>query len=131
MTPTFFTTILVGSDGSATAGEAIRRAADLARAAGGSVEVVGAAGSPKERDKLQTALDAAAQELVESGLDARAHVRDGDPVEVLLAAADELSADLIVVGNRGMTGARRYILGSVPDKVSHRATCSVLIANTA
>ena len=40
------------------------------------------------------------------------------------------SADLIVVGNKGMTGAKRFLLGSVPNKVSHHAPCSVLIIRT-
>ena len=52
------------------------------------------------------------------------------PGEVLLSEAEKLGADLIVVGNKGMTGARRFLLGSVPNKVSHHAPCSVFIART-
>jgi nucleotide-binding universal stress UspA family protein len=43
--------------------------------------------------------------------------------------AEEVGADLVVVGNRGMKGARR-VLGSVPNTIAHGATCSVLIADT-
>jgi nucleotide-binding universal stress UspA family protein len=44
--------------------------------------------------------------------------------------AEERGSDLIVVGNKGMTGAKRFLLGSVPNKVSHHAPCSVLIIRT-
>jgi nucleotide-binding universal stress UspA family protein len=44
--------------------------------------------------------------------------------------AETEGADLIVVGNKGMTGARRFLLGNVPNKVSHHAPCSVLIVRT-
>ena len=57
------------------------------------------------------------------------HVLPGDPADVLLMVADEIKADLIVVGNKGMHGARR-ILGSVPNSVAHGADCSVLIVDT-
>jgi nucleotide-binding universal stress UspA family protein len=57
------------------------------------------------------------------------HVLPGDPADVLLMVADEIKADLIVVGNKGMHGARR-ILGSVPNSVAHGAACSVLIVDT-
>ncbi|HRV60538.1 MAG TPA: universal stress protein [Solirubrobacterales bacterium] len=55
---------------------------------------------------------------------------DGDPADAILKVAEDLDADLIVVGNKGMTGARRFLLGSVPNKVSHHAPCSVFIART-
>ena len=47
-----------------------------------------------------------------------------------LDVAEEQGAELIVVGNKGMTGAKRFLLGSVPNKVSHHAPCSVLIVRT-
>jgi nucleotide-binding universal stress UspA family protein len=59
----------------------------------------------------------------------QSHVLPGDPAEVLLQVATEVDADLIVVGNKGMRGARR-VLGSVPNTVSHQAPCSVLIVQT-
>jgi nucleotide-binding universal stress UspA family protein len=58
------------------------------------------------------------------------HARQGDPADALLDVAEERDADLIVVGNKGMTGAKRFLLGSVPNKVSHHAPCSVLIIRT-
>ncbi len=56
--------------------------------------------------------------------------RQGDAADAILDVAEEHRADLIVVGNRGMTGAKRFLLGSVPNKVSHHAPCSVLIVRT-
>ena len=58
------------------------------------------------------------------------HAREGDPADAILDVAEEVKADLIVVGNKGMTGARRFLLGSVPNKVSHHAPCSVIIVRT-
>ncbi len=52
---------------------------------------------------------------------------EGAPSEAILSVAEETKADLIVVGNKGMTGARRFLLGSVPNNVSHHAPCSVII----
>ena len=56
--------------------------------------------------------------------------RQGDAADAILDVAEEQRADLIVVGNKGMTGAKRFLLGSVPNKVSHHAPCSVLIVRT-
>jgi nucleotide-binding universal stress UspA family protein len=58
------------------------------------------------------------------------YARQGDPADAILDVAEELKADLIIVGNKGMTGAKRFLLGSVPNKVSHHAPCSVLIIRT-
>ena len=55
------------------------------------------------------------------------HAREGDPADAILDVAEETKADLVIVGNKGMTGARRFLLGSVPNKISHHAPCSVLI----
>ena len=64
------------------------------------------------------------------GIDVETHAREGDPADAILDVAEEEGADLIVVGNKGMTGAKRFLLGSVPNKVSHHAPCSVLIIRT-
>jgi nucleotide-binding universal stress UspA family protein len=56
--------------------------------------------------------------------------RQGDPADAILDVAEDRKADLIVVGKKGMTGAKRFLLGSVPNKVSHHASCSVLIIHT-
>jgi nucleotide-binding universal stress UspA family protein len=66
----------------------------------------------------------------DAGLDVETFAREGDPADAILDVAEERDADLIVVGNKGMTGARRFLLGSVPNKVSHHAPCSVLIVRT-
>jgi nucleotide-binding universal stress UspA family protein len=56
--------------------------------------------------------------------------RPGDPADVLIDVAEETGADLIVVGNKGMTGAARFLLGSVPNKITHHAPCNVLVVRT-
>jgi nucleotide-binding universal stress UspA family protein len=58
------------------------------------------------------------------------HPVEADPAEAILNVAEQTGADLIVVGNKGMTGARRYLLGSVPNNISHHAPCSVMIVRT-
>lgn len=58
------------------------------------------------------------------------HARKGDPADAILDVAQEQDAALIVVGNKGMTGTRRLLLGSVPNNVAHHAPCSVLIVRT-
>ena len=64
------------------------------------------------------------------GVEVETHAREGDPADAILDVAEEKDADLIVVGNKGMTGAKRFLLGSVPNKVSHHAPCSVMIIRT-
>lgn len=145
-----FGSIVVGTDGSETAGEAVRQAIDLASETGARLEVVSAY-APVPVSRLKTEAKEApsdvqwminAREDVEATLaevvaQAAArevacspHSRQGDPADAILDVAEETSADLIVVGNKGMTGAKRFLLGSVPNKVSHHAPCSVLIIRT-
>ena len=64
------------------------------------------------------------------GTDGSDTAREGEPADAILDVAEEINADLIVVGNKGMTGARRFLLGSVPNKVSHHAPSSVIIVRT-
>jgi nucleotide-binding universal stress UspA family protein len=64
------------------------------------------------------------------GVSTQAHNVDGDPADMLLKVADTVHADLVVIGNRGMAGVKRLVLGSVPNKVSHHCSCSVLIVDT-
>lgn len=145
-----FKSIVVGTDGSDTASQAVRQAADLAKAVGGSLEIVSAYEPvPKQRlseerreapEDLQWAINArgeveatlqAAKGIAEeAGVEASVYPRQGDPADAILDVAEEREADLIVVGNKGMTGAKRFLLGSVPNKVSHHAPCSVLIIRT-
>jgi len=75
-------------------------------------------------DRARTDAELAGVEHVET------FARQGDAADAILDVAEEQRSDLIVVGNRGMTGAKRFLLGSVPNKVSHHAPCSVLIVRT-
>jgi nucleotide-binding universal stress UspA family protein len=139
-------TIVVGTDGSETASQALRQAADLAKSTGAKLHIVSAyspasgikvEGAPDRASwmvgpdtQVDSVLDEAAGSLHAQGIEAERHARKGDPADALLNVAAEHDADLIVVGNKGMTGAKRFLLGSVPDKISHHAPCSVLIVRT-
>jgi nucleotide-binding universal stress UspA family protein len=145
-----FKSIVVGTDGSGTADEAVRQAVDLARTVGAELELVSAyepvpaqrlreerRDAPEDlqwaitpREDVDATLEAAAAVARDAGVDVTVYPRQGDPADAILDVAEERDADLIVVGNKGMTGAKRFLLGSVPNKVSHHAPCSVLIIRT-
>jgi nucleotide-binding universal stress UspA family protein len=145
-----FKRIVVGTDGSETAAEAVRQAMDLARISGATLSIVSAyqpisgrrvQGEQRDapadvqyeigpREDVNLVLDAAAAEAKREGVEVQTHPVEADPADAILNVAEETNADLIVVGNKGMTGARRYLLGSVPNNVSHHASCSVLIVRT-
>jgi nucleotide-binding universal stress UspA family protein len=142
--------MVVGTDGSDTAGEAVRQATQLAKQLSAKVHVVSAyepvpEGRLREerkqvpgdlqwmvnpREDVDNTLSTAAQGIKQAGVDVEIHAREGDPADAILDVAEEQKADLIVVGNKGMTGAKRFLLGSVPNKVSHHAPCSVMIIRT-
>ena len=83
------------------------------------------------RDEDVTAtLKEAADSIEAAGIEVSTYAREGDPADAILDVAEEQNADLVVVGNKGMTGAKRFLLGSVPNKVSHHAPCSVMIIRT-
>jgi nucleotide-binding universal stress UspA family protein len=82
------------------------------------------------REDVDATLREAAAESQAAGVATETYARQGDPADAILDVAEERGADLIVVGNKGMTGAKRFLLGSVPNKVSHHAPCSVLIIRT-
>jgi nucleotide-binding universal stress UspA family protein len=146
-----FGSIVVGTDGSETAQQAVRQAVELARLASGALEIVSAyepvsaqrlreesTEAPKDlqwsinpREDVDATLERAAEEArVEGVPTVRTFARQGDPADAILDVAEEQGSDLIIVGNKGMTGAKRFLLGSVPNKVSHHAPCSVLIIRT-
>jgi nucleotide-binding universal stress UspA family protein len=145
-----FRSIVVGTDGSETAGKAVQEAIDLAKSVGASVYVVSAyepvpqarlreeaRQAPEDlqwminpREDVDSTLSDAADHVRGAGLDVETFAREGDPADAILDVAEERDADLIVVGNKGMTGAKRFLLGSVPNRVSHHAPCSVLIIRT-
>jgi nucleotide-binding universal stress UspA family protein len=145
-----FKAIVVGTDGSDTATQAVRQAVELASVVGAKIELVSAyepvpakrlreerRDAPEDlqwaispREDVEATLEAAAEVARTAGLAVDVYARQGDPADAILDIAEEREADLIVVGNRGMTGAKRFLLGSVPNKVSHHAPCSVLIIRT-
>ena len=145
-----FGSIVVGTDGSETAGEAVRQATELAKAVGATVFLVSAfqpVGNQRlreerqqvpedmswmvnQREDVDATLKEAAEQIQEAGVDVETNARQGDPADAILDVAEEKNADLIVVGNKGMSGAKRFLLGSVPNKVSHHAPCSVMIIRT-
>ena len=142
--------IVVGTDGSDTATEAVRQAIELAKMAGGKLDVVAAfepvpqsrvreergeapgdvAYAVGPREDVNVTLDGAIGLAKQHGVEATSYPREGDPADAILDVAEEIGADLVVVGNKGMTGAKRFLLGSVPNKVSHHAPCSVYIVRT-
>jgi nucleotide-binding universal stress UspA family protein len=145
-----FKRIVVGTDGSDTATVAVQHAIGLAQITGASLELVSAF-EPVPQDRLRNEasqvpgdiahgvgpredvnvfLETAAGAARDGDVDATTHAREGDPADAILDVAEETGADLIVVGNKGMTGARRFLLGSVPNKISHHAPCGVYIVRT-
>jgi nucleotide-binding universal stress UspA family protein len=145
-----FKRIVVGTDGSETAAEAVRQAIELAKMTGATLSLVSAyqpasgrrvqaeqAEAPADvqyeigpREDVNLVLDAAAADAKGQGVEVQTHPVEADPADAILNVAEETKADLIVVGNKGMTGARRYLLGSIPNNVSHHAPCSVMIVRT-
>ena len=103
--------------------------ADKFAALGGSGVTYVATGGPLA-DPIVKYLETTAAVAREAGVTVNVYPRQGDPADAILDVAEERGADLIVVGNKGMTGAKRFLLGSVPNKVSHHAPCSVLIIRT-
>ncbi len=138
-----FETVVVGADGSETASEAVRTAIDLVKLTGGRLHVVTAyrheqlsgAGSAEtpgalgSRDLAESVVADHVSRARAAGIESEGHARSGDAANAICDVATDVSADLIVVGNKGMTGMRR-VLGSVPNSVAHHAPCDVLIAFT-
>jgi nucleotide-binding universal stress UspA family protein len=82
------------------------------------------------RDAIDARATHAAELAKDAGLEVEAHILQESPAAALINVAQASDADLIVVGNKGMTGAKHRVLGSVPNTVSHQATCSVLVVQT-
>jgi nucleotide-binding universal stress UspA family protein len=140
-------TIAVGTDGSGTASKAVEFALDMAEKFGARV-VVASSYRPVSEGRLrqeqrdapediqwslnpmqdvEATLRSVEEQARARGLEASSEAREGDPADVLCDIAEERGADLLVVGNRGM---QRKVLGSVPNSVSHKAPCSVVIVKT-
>jgi nucleotide-binding universal stress UspA family protein len=140
-----YRTIVVGTDGSTTAEAATAHAIELARRLGAALHVVSArrpdpvyAAAPEAGAVLlepdhgaltAEILDAAAGRAREEGVATETYAPLGAPASCLIDVARQVGADLLVVGSRGMHGARRFI-GSTPNRVSHHAPCHVLVVHT-
>ena len=142
--------VVVGTDGSETAEVAVGEAAQLAAAFGARLTIVTAYAekTPAEERELAGVPDeirwrvtdaGGAEDIAsrakriarEAGVDeVKTRVAAGDAADALVDVAEDTLADVIVVGSRGMTSASRFLLGSVPNKVSHHAPCDVLIVHT-
>jgi nucleotide-binding universal stress UspA family protein len=140
--------IVVGTDGSDTANHAVSEAIRIAKAFDAEVHLVSAfkplrgahvsgapAGAakvwqPLPHSRVEAILEEAEATVRLGGVKVKTHSSEEEPADALLSVASEVEANMIVVGNRGMQGARR-VLGSVPNKVAHHAPCSVLIVSTA
>jgi nucleotide-binding universal stress UspA family protein/nitrite reductase/ring-hydroxylating ferredoxin subunit len=117
--------LLIGTDGSPTATEATRKGTELAKAVGAAVTFVLVGDPLVGAVVLEEAARAAA------GVpEVQTRTEEGDPADRLVAAAGQVGADLVVVGNKGMAGPRRYLLGSVPSRVAHLSPVDVLVAKT-
>lgn len=146
-----FASILVGTDGSDTAYTALVRAIELAAGLRARLQIVSAYEPVAElnlrrelvdapgdaqwtinpHDDVLALLAAAETEARAAGVsEVETFARQGDAADAIVDVAEEQESDLIVVGNKGMTGAKRFLLGSVPNKVSHHAPCSVMIVRT-
>jgi nucleotide-binding universal stress UspA family protein len=133
-------TVAVGTDGSETAREAVKQAAEFARRFDAKLVLLSAfkdGPPPPDADEAQWAYSPAAQvrqvlsrteaEMNDSGIECTTAVEEGDPAEVLVRLADDCGADVLVIGNKGM---QRRVLGSVPKSVAHNADCSVFVVKT-
>jgi len=138
-----FENVIVGADDSETARQAVIVAADIAQLAGSKLHIVTAydrkstrSESLPEEFRYSTAvnpadalLDGLSQLVRQRGLEPIVHSSTDDPAEAIVTVAEQIGADLVVIGNKGMKGVRR-VLGSVPNSVAHSAPCSVLIVDT-
>ena len=118
--------ILVGTDGSATAAIAVDRAVEVAAASQAKLTIM----SVGKADKAQNVVDAEKARHSSAGVDIDTLVVSGDASSAIVEQAEKGQYDLVVVGNKGMTGASRFFLGSVPNKVSHHIPTALLIVRT-
>ena len=129
--------ILIAYDGSEGAERALDEAARLAN--GSTVTVVGVAellpqfgraGAmmlPETYAERKAELTEAKAKLAKLGVDAETVERRGDPATMIIDEAAQEEADLIVVGTRGLSTAKSWLLGSVSSRVMHHAPCNVLV----
>jgi nucleotide-binding universal stress UspA family protein len=146
-----FSSVMVGTDGSTTAAAAVGEAIALASKVDARLLIVSAyepiselrlreerQSAPSDaqwmvnpREDVLAVLEQARDQALDGGVSrVDTFARQGDAADAIIDIAEEQGCDLIVVGNKGMTGAKRFLLGSVPNKISHHAPCSVLIVRT-
>jgi nucleotide-binding universal stress UspA family protein len=144
-----FSVIVVGTDGSETAAKAVEVATAMAKVHGARLHVVTAyapvlpslseeelealgelawMASPGEQAERLVA--AAAERAATAGIEVTTDVRTGDAAHALIEVAEAHAADVIVVGDKGLSSPARFLLGSVPSKVVHHAPCHVLVVRT-
>lgn len=142
-------TILVGTDGSASSMQAVAEAARVAGACGADLHIACAVRMPSDLSALApmgmpvsgdwaeqaqaeaaAAVARAAEVARQAGSSAQGQILTGEAASALISFAEELDADLLVLGNKGMKGAARFLLGSVPNRCAHHAPCSVMIVRT-
>ncbi len=117
--------VLVATDRSETARRAVAWAADLARCFGGELVLLQVLTEPVDGAEERLRADA------EALPGARALLRvDPDVGTAIVRAAEDEAADVLVVGNAGMGGRKEFLLGNVPNRISHAARCTVVIVNT-
>lgn len=143
-----YSSIVVGTDGSASSRDAVQHAATLARATGATLHIVHAYRLPSTAmmaapematlvagadgdaaDAARSLVDGIADKLEADGITVERHTVGAPAADAICMVADKAGADVVVVGNKGMKGARR-VLGSVPNSVAHHASCAVLIVPT-
>ena len=143
-----YQTIVAGADGSDSAQAAVHQAAQLAALTGARLHLLTAVSSTAvglgpdmihslppswveaNTDAARDILDTAAAEIRALGVDVTTEIARGEPAEELLRACVAENADLLVVGDKGMHGPRRFLLGSVANRCAHHATCAVLVVPT-
>ena len=118
--------VLIATDGSGTASHASEVGVGLAKASGAEVLLLHV-GEPKSGKKV---LAQAEKAFASAEVPITTQSVSGDPADMICEVAEREGVDLIVVGNKGMTGAKRFLLGSVPNQVSHHSPCNVLIVKT-
>jgi nucleotide-binding universal stress UspA family protein len=118
--------ILVATDGSGTARRAVDRAVEVARALGAELTIF-SVGPPAAAGQV---VEGEAARLVDAGVKIATDTAEGDPASAIVDRSERGDVDLLVLGNKGMTGASRFLLGSVPNKVSHHAPVALLIVRT-
>ena len=122
-----FTTVVVGADDSPTAAKAVEEALGFARLAGGALHLVTAVASESATPGETPGFADLVQRAGDASVPVETHTGTGDPADVILSTAEDVGADLIVVGSQGM---QRRILGSIPNTVAHGAACAVLVVKT-